>query len=58
MDSSSQTKLRMQLRRPIMTLKHIALVVSLSLLALAGCHAHVGVGEKAPASTTQYGSPS
>jgi hypothetical protein len=41
-----------------MTLKHIALVVSLSLLALAGCHAHVGVGEKAPASTTQYGSPS
>ena len=43
-----------------MTFKRIALTLSLSLLALAGCHAggHVGIGEKAPASQTQYGSPS
>jgi hypothetical protein len=43
-----------------MTLRHIALAISLSLFALAGCHvgAHVGVGEKTPTPATQPGSPS
>jgi len=43
-----------------MTLRYIALAISLSLFALAGCHAgaHVGVGEKAPATPAQQGSPS
>jgi len=43
-----------------MTLRHIALAISLSLFALAGCHAgaHVGIGEKTPAAPTQQGSPS
>jgi hypothetical protein len=42
-----------------MTFKQIAFAISISLLALAGCRAgaHVGVGEKAPSSATQYGTP-
>jgi hypothetical protein len=47
-------------RSTTMTLRHIVLAISLSLFALAGCHAgaHVGVGEKTPTPATQPGSPS